>query len=134
MSLIYVAGSGPSSKGHNKAHVVTKKKVGWDYEHIVLPRANWITERTQDKAISWPQYPRREHWEDYYSQYGRIKYKPSNGLQAVFVAIDIYKPDEICLIGFDNILTSARPTQHDWPEELRCIESLVRISHPLSGL
>ena len=125
MSLIYVAGSGPSSKGHRKAHIVTKKKVHWDYEHIVLPRPNWKTLEMGDKAISWPTYPNRQKWEKYFSQFCNAK--PSNGLQAVFVALDIYDPDEICLIGFDNILDAVKSTQHKWVAEKKCIESLVKV-------
>ena len=52
MSLIYVAGSGPSVKGFDFAHVSTKKmKV--DCDHVVLPRANWINPRNRMKAIVW---------------------------------------------------------------------------------
>jgi len=127
MSLIYVCGSGPSGKDCKKAHVVTKKKLKVDYEHIVLPRANWITQQTKHKAIAWPFYPRQQYWEDYYAKFKPRKYKPSNGLQAVFVAIDLYDADELCLLGFDNVLNGAKPTQHDWQAELKCIESLVRI-------
>lgn len=127
MSLISVAGSGPSSKGYDFAHVVTKKKTHWGFEHIVLPRANWITQDTRDRAVVWPHYERQRHWEEYYDKFSSWKWKPSNGLQAVFVAIDKYQPDEIELIGFDNVLDSAKPTQHNWPAELKCIESLVKI-------
>ena len=127
--MIYVAGSGPSSKGHRFAHVVTKKKVHWDFERIVLPRVHWLTEQIQDKAVVWPDYPNKDHWLDYYERFKRgHKWKPSNGLQAIFVAMDLYSPTEITLIGFDNILNQARPTLHDWPAELTCIESLVKIS------
>ena len=132
MSLIYVAGSGPSSSGHRKAHVVTKKKVHWDYEHIVLPRSNWVTDK--DRSIVWEWYENKTHWEKYYSRFKPTKLKPSNGLQAVFVAIDKYSPDEICLLGFDNVLDGFETTQHDWRAERRCIESLVKIIDPRPGL
>jgi hypothetical protein len=125
MSLIYVAGSGPSGKGHRFAHVVTKKKAHWDFEHIVLPRSNWITVQTESRAVPWDKYPRRQYWTDYYAKFSGAKM--SNGLMAICVAIDTYQPDEICLIGFDNILNSAKATQHKWGAELKCIESLVKI-------
>ena len=128
MSLIYVAGSGPSSKGHNKAHVVTKNKTKWDFEYMVFPRPNWITAQTVDRAVDWTVYPRSKYWNEYYSKF--TTYKPSNGLMAVFVAIDKYQPDEIVALGLDNILDSVKPTQHDWPAELKCIESLVKIHDP----
>ena len=123
--MIYVAGSGPSSKGHRKAHVVTKKKVKWECEHIVVPRSNWVTEAIQDKVVVWTSYPRKDEWEKYFAQFCAAK--PSNGLQAVFVAIDKYEPDEITLIGFDNVLNEAKATQHKWAAEKKCIESLVRV-------
>ena len=126
--MIYVAGSGPSSKGHRFAHVVTKKKVHWDYEHIVVPRGAWAV---NDKAISWDKYPEKKKWAKYYEQFTSCK--PSNGLMAVFVAIDIYNPDEITLIGFDNILDAVKATQHKWEAERRCIESLVKIIDPRQG-
>ena len=128
MSLIYVAGSGPSSKGHRKAHVVTKKKLGWDYEHIVLPRGNWDQPRTAGRSIDWSDYSQRKRWEEYYARFSSGKM--SNGLMAVFVAIDKYDPTEICLIGFDNILDEVKATQHKWDAEKRCIESLVKIIDP----
>ena len=128
--MIYVAGSGPSSRGHRFAHVVTKKKAHWDYEHIVLPRMNWITPNMGTRAITWPLYGRKKHWEGYYGDYS--EFKPSNGLQAVFVAIDMYNPKEITLIGFDNILDGAKSASHDWRSEFTCIESLVRIVDPRS--
>jgi hypothetical protein len=123
--LIYVAGSGPSGKGHRFAHVVTKKKLGWDYEHIVMPRGNWDQPRTAGRAIVWQKYPHRKRWEKYYA--GFSSGKMSNGMMAVFVAVDIYEPDEITLIGFDWVLDAAPSTQHKWGAEKRCIESLVRI-------
>ena len=131
MSLIYVAGSGPSSEGHGFAHVVTKKKMGWDYEHIVLPRGNWDQPRTTGRAVVWQKYTDRRKWEEYYAKFSSAK--PSNGLMAVFVAIDIYQPETICLIGFDNILDSVQSTQHKWRSERACIESLVRIIDPRQG-
>ena len=131
MSSISVAGSGPSSKGYSSAHVVTKKKLGWDYEHIVLPRGNWDQPRTAGRAVVWQKYPERRRWEEYYSTF--CSAKPSNGLMAVFVAIDKYDPDEIVLIGFDNVLDSAKATQHKWGAELECIKSLVRIIDPRHG-
>lgn len=130
MLSISVAGSGPSSEGHRSANIVTKKKVHWDYDHIVVPRSNWITRETESKVIAWDKYPRRAHWEKYYARF--CSAKPSNGLQAVFVAIDKYEPDEIVLIGFDNVLDSAKATQHKWAAELKCIESLVRVVDPRS--
>ena len=129
--MIYVAGSGPSSVGHRFAHVVTKKKLGWDYEHIVLPRGNWDQPRTAGRAVVWQKYPERKRWEDYYSQF--CSAKPSNGLMAVFVAIDKYNPEAITLIGFDNILDEVKSTQHKWKAERACIESLVRIIDPRQG-
>lgn len=132
MSSICVAGSGPSSKGHRFAHVVTKKKLGWDYEHIVLPRGNWDQPRTAGRAIVWQKYPEMKRWERYYARFSSAK--PSNGLMAVFVAIDKYDPDEITLIGFDNVLDSATATQHKWGSELTCIRSLVKINDPRHGV
>jgi len=128
MSLISVAGSGPSSKGHRSANVVTKKKAHWDYDYIVVPRSNWVTRQTDSKAIGWDKYPNKKKWLKYYAQFTSCK--PSNGLMAVFVAIDKYDPDEICLIGFDNVLDEVRSTQHKWSAEKRCIESLVKIIDP----
>lgn len=125
MSLIYVAGSGPSSKGHRSAHVVTKKKKNWEYDYIVLPRGNWITHETEKKAVSWDKYEGKRKWQKYYEKFTSAK--PSNGLMAVFVAIDKYDPDEICLIGFDNVLKGVKATQHKWAAEKACIESLVKI-------
>lgn len=78
-------------------------------------------------AIAWNYYSEAGRWNEYYAGFKPAKYKPSNGLQAVFVAIDKYDPDEIRLIGFDWIMGGAKPTQHDWRAERRCIESLVRI-------
>lgn len=126
-----MAGSGPSSKGHRSAHVVTKKKLHWDFEHIVFPRGNWATRDTEGKSICFDKYPEKKKWLKYYQ--GFTTCKPSNGLMAVFVAIDIYQPDEICLIGFDNVLDAVRATQHKWEAEKRCIESLVRIIDPRQG-
>jgi hypothetical protein len=130
--MIFVAGSGPSSQGHKFAHVVTKKKLGWDYEHIVLPRGNWDQPRTAGRAVVWQKYPERKRWEAYYARYSSGK--PSNGMMAVFVAVDKYDPKEICLIGFDNILDEVKSTQHKWGAEKRCIESLVRIIDPRQGV
>jgi hypothetical protein len=50
----------------------------------------------------------------------------SNGLQAMFCALDIYKPVVMGLIGFDQFLDGEK-TSHDWPSERACIESLVGI-------
>lgn len=132
MSSIYVAGSGPSSQGHSFAHVVTKKKLGWDYEYIVLPRGNWDQPRTAGRSINWSDYSERKRWEAYYARYSSGK--PSNGMMAVFVAIDKYDPDEIVLIGFDNVLDSAKPTQHKWGAELLCMRSLVKITDSRQGV
>ena len=95
---------------------------------MVFPRPNWITAQTVDRAVDWTVYPRSKYWNEYYSKF--TTYKPSNGLMAVFVAIDKYQPDEIVALGPDNILDSVKPTQHDWPAELKCIESLVKIQDP----
>ena len=129
--MISVAGSGPSSKGHRSANIVTKKKVHWDYDYIVVPRSNWLTAQTESKAVAWDKYPERKRWIEYYSRFSSGKM--SNGMMAVFVAIDKYDPDEICLIGFDNILDEVRSTQHKWNAEKRCIESLVKIIDPRQG-
>jgi len=107
---------------------VTKKKAHWDYDYIVVPRSNWVTRQTDSKAIGWDKYPNKKKWLKYYAQFTSCK--PSNGLMAVFVAIDKYDPDEICLIGFDNVLDEVRSTQHKWSAEKRCIESLVKIIDP----
>lgn len=129
--MIYVAGSGPSSKGHKFAHVVTKKKVNWDYEYIVVPRGNWVARDKSGERIPFDKYPEKKKWLKYYRQFTTCK--PSNGLMAVFVAIDKYQPDEICLIGFDNVLDGVKSTQHKWVAERACIESLVRIIDPRQG-
>ena len=46
------------------------------------------------------------------------------------MAIDLYNPTEITLIGFDKVLDSAKPDLHEWPAELRCIKSLVKVIDP----
>ena len=71
-------------------------------------------------------------WDKYWSRFVRAssppqRVKPSLGTCAVMGAVERWAPDEIGLIGFDNILDGNLSWEHDAIAEKRCIESLVKI-------
>lgn len=137
-ALITVAGSGPSSNNYGHVTIATKKRpCPSDY---LMCRFS-VQDQIHDRPLM--VYYRRGHdpesyacdsrrWDKYFSQFVRYKQppqkcKPSLGTCAVFAAIERWNPDEIGLIGFDNILDGNDEWLHDALAERRCIESLTRI-------
>lgn len=52
--------------------------------------------------------------------------KMSNGLQAICVALDLFEPNELGLIGFDSFLDQSKKN-HCWKAERAFAKSLVTI-------
>ena len=143
MSLITIAGSGPSAIDYPFVTVATKKRsVPSDYLFCRFPFAYSLR---QGETIPMMVYYNRggceckncpqckvsryvvnsAYWDDYYSRFS--KKKPSSGLCAVFAAVERWEPSTIGLIGFDWVLGQYTDWQHDSVAELRCIRSLVNV-------
>lgn len=54
-----------------------------------------------------------KYWERYKVPGSKLD-KPSTGLRAVFCAVEFLKPDEIGLLGFDNVLHPERKPTTKW--------------------
>jgi hypothetical protein len=149
VSLITIAGSGPSTREYNKkVQIATKKRsVPSDY---IFCRFAFHYNRWGDEKLPLMLYYRRctcgkcqecntnawycdqRRWDKYYKQFTRSsrppqRAKPSLGLCAVFGAVERWSPTEIGLIGYDWILDGNPTWEHDAAAEKECIESLVKV-------
>jgi hypothetical protein len=149
-SLITVAGSGPSSKDYNKKVTIATKKVPCDSEYIYLPHIHFyhtLRNRHKDKPIlirrrrclckkcrdcSAPYHDvlKMQEWWKYYEQFNPKNRKPSIGTEAVWFAIQLWRPETIGVIGLDGVLDGEGTdivSPHDVGKERLSILSLVNI-------
>lgn len=85
-----------------------------------------------DESVKDAYYCDSQRWDKYWAGFvrGRVppqRVKPSLGLCAVFACVERWNPQQIGLIGFDNILDGNTQWEHDAIAEKACIESLVKI-------
>lgn len=122
--MLTIAGSGPSCRDYNGVVTVATKKQSLPSEYVYChyPFQHkmgrlWLHDRSLNR---------------HYTPFIRSKRPPqrmkaSLGLCAVLGVVDRWNPDEIGLIGFDNILDGNEEWGHDAIAERACIESLVKI-------
>ncbi len=145
--MISIAGSGPSVENYDKPVDIATKKRSVSSKYIYVPHIHfwhefskkdkakllWVQKRTCDckkcrdceapidYALDW------RYWYGYYQTFNPKNRKPSTGTQAVFAAVQRWKPETIGLIGFDWVLDGNPDWFHDAEKERQAILSLTNI-------
>jgi hypothetical protein len=100
----------PEDWGTRTDYVSTTKPDHWVCSPSI-PGERWVFGH-KTKGYRRPDVDR---WLAYFGQFLGDKHrKPSNGLCAVFCAVEFLKPEKIGLIGFDSILHPERNTGKWW--------------------
>ena len=147
VSLMTIAGSGPSTEGFEHVDVATKKcSVASDYvfcrflfsyhrysDHS-LPVMLYYkrTDPSCEKCVQVPKwYANERFWNLYYQKFSKAK--PSTGLCTVFGVMERWSPKTIGLIGFDWVLDGYTDWDHDSNAEKECMLSLTEIKDLRNG-